>query len=403
MSLLRVEEAWARLDAAIEPLPAQRVPLSAALGRVSAEAAVSACDLPPFDQSGMDGYAVRAAEVGEGAASLPLAATVAAGPHRERPVLPPGYACRIYTGGLIPDGADAVVRQEWTERDGERVRVLRPVPVGHDLRRQGEELQRGAPLVPVGTRLHAGHIGLLAMAGVAELSVRTAPRITVLVSGDEVVDAGTVLRPGEVYNANGPLMAAWLARAGYPAPRVAPMADEEDAVRQALARAFAESDLVLTSGGVSVGDRDLILPQAEALGARRVFWKVAQKPGKPLYVARHGRCLLMGLPGNPASVMVNLAAFVRRALDRLEGVENAGPLLRQGLLAGTVKADAERDTWLRVRTGIDAEGQVHLHPERRQGSHMLSNLATADALAWIAAAPAAPAQGTPVRWIDLNL
>ncbi|WP_420468464.1 molybdopterin molybdotransferase MoeA [Panacagrimonas sp.] len=403
MSLLSIRDALARIDAAVTVLPPQRVSIGQALHRVTAGAVVAACDLPPFDQSSMDGYALRAAEVQVLPARFPLAATVAAGPHDALPVLPAGHACRIYTGGLIPQGADTVVRQEWTTRDGDQVLILRATPVGQDLRRRGEELSASTVLMPAGRRLNAGHVAMLAMAGVAELDVRAEPRITVLVSGDEVVDAGRELRPGEVYNANGPLMAAWLARAGYAPPRVAALADTEADVRAGLQRAFAESDLVLTSGGVSVGDRDLILPQAEALGAQRLFWKVAQKPGKPLYVARHQACLLMGLPGNPASVLVNLASFVRRALDRLEGVDPAGPLQHRGVLAASVRCDAERDTWLRVRTELDDHGVMRLHPQGQQASHMLSNLAAADALAWIAAASAPLPAGAVVPWIDLGL
>lgn len=402
MKAVSIEAALARLDETVAPLPAETVPVAQALCRVTAAPAVSACDLPPFDQSAMDGYAVRASDVRDPPTRLPLSATVAAGPHDHLPVLPAGHACRIYTGGLIPIGADAVVRQEWTAREGDDVIVQRPTPVGQDLRRQGEELKRGAPLIEAGRRLNAGHIAMLAMSGVAQLSVRRAPRVVVLVSGDEIVDAGQVLKPGEVYNANGPQIVAWLARAGYPAPRVESVPDREEAVSAALGRAFASADLVLTTGGVSVGDRDLIAPEAEKLGAQRIFWKVAQKPGKPVYVARKGACLLMGLPGNPASVLVNLAVFVRRALDRLEGVAEPGPALLPGRLSRSTKADAERETWLRVHTELTGEGMV-LHPQGHQASHMLSNLALADALAWLPLSAEPLAANAPVRWLSLGL
>lgn len=403
MSLLRIEEAFARLDAAIVALPAERVPLPAALNRVTARTVTAECDLPPFEQSAMDGYALRAADVRDLPTRLPLAATVAAGPHKAIPVLPEGHACRIYTGGIIPLGADAVVRQEWTRRDGDQVLIQRPTPVGQDIRTQGEELRLGTPLIEAGRRLNAGHLAMLAMAGVAEIGVRRAPRIRVLVSGDEVVNAGRALRAGEVYNANGPLIAAWLARAGYVPPTVEQVGDTEPAVRDALQRAFAESDLVLTTGGVSVGDRDLIAPEAEKLGAQRLLWKVAQKPGKPLYVAQLGPVLLMGLPGNPGSVLVNLASFVRRALDRLEGAAEAGPRLHTGLLSRVVKPDAERDTWLRVEAFIDGEGRVSLRPQSHQASHMLSNLAAADALAWLPTGTESLMAGQPLRWLSLGL
>ena len=403
MSLLSIREAFAKLDAAISPLPTQRIALSAALHRITANKVVSVCDLPPFDQSSMDGYALRAADVTQLPTRLPLAMTVAAGPHEQIPQLPSGHACRIYTGGLIPHGADAVVRQEWTEREGEDVLIQRATPVGQEIRRQGEELRQGAALIEPGRRLNAGHLAMLAMAGIAEIEVRRAPRIRVLVSGDEVVDAGRTLRPGEVYNANGPLISAWLARAGYAQVSVESLADTDEAVREGLQRAFAEADLVLTTGGVSVGDKDLILPQAEKLGAERVFWKVAQKPGKPLYVARHGASLLIGLPGNPASVLVNLSSFVRRALDVLEAAEERGPLLRMGVINDSVKPDAERDTWLRVRSEVDKTGTLRLYPQAHQASHMLSNLAAADALVWLPADKQPLPAGSLVHWLSLGL
>lgn len=403
MSLLRIEEAFARLDSAIDALPVVRVALADALNRVTACAVTSACDLPPFDQSAMDGYALRAADVHALPTRLPLSATIAAGPQDSIPVLPPGHACRIYTGGLIPVGADAVVRQEWTTTEPGAVVIERATPVGQDLRAQGEEQRAGTRLIAAGQRLNAGHLAMLAMAGVAEVAVHRAPRIRVLVSGDEVIEAGRALRPGEVYNANGPLIGAWLARAGCPPAAIEPVRDNETAVRDALARAFSESDLVLTTGGVSVGDRDLIAPEAEKLGAQRVLWKVAQKPGKPLYVAKQGASLLMGLPGNPASVLVNLASFVRRALDRLEGLDEPGPRLHAGLLATAAKPDAERDTWLRVDAELDAEGCMRLHPQPQQASHMLSNLAAADALAWLPMQREPLPAGSRVRWLSLGL
>lgn len=402
MKHLSIDAALAKLDEVVSPLPVVEAAVAEALNRVTADTVVSACDLPPFDQSAMDGYAVRVADVRGPPTRLPLSTTVAAGPHAALPVLPAGHACRIYTGGLIPGGADAVVRQEWTARDGDVVVIQRPTPEGQDIRRQGEELRKGTPLIEGGRRLNAGHVAMLAMSGVARLRVRRAPRIVVLVSGDEIVDAGNVLRPGEVFNANGPQIVAWLARAGYPAPRVEVVADREEVVRDAIGRAFAEADLVLTTGGVSVGDRDLIAPEAEKLGAERIFWKVAQKPGKPVYVARKGGSLLMGLPGNPASVLVNLAVFVRRALDRLEGVAQPGPELRPGRLSRQARADNERETWLRVHTDLRADGML-LHPQGHQASHMLSNLALADALAWLPVSEGPLAEGTPVRWLSLGL
>lgn len=403
MKPIPVEQAFQLLEEAIAPLSSLRLSLGDALNRVSAEALSAQCDLPLFDQSAMDGYALRAADVVEPPTRLPLAQTVAAGPHDVIPELEKGHACRIYTGGLIPLGADAVVRQEWTQNDGAFVVIERETPAGQDLRRQGEELRQGAPLMDSGQRLNPGHLAMLAMAGVAQVAVTRAPKITVLISGDEIVDAGRVLKPGEVYNANGPLIAAWMAQAGYPILKMAHIGDDEAAVSQALSEAFESSDLVLTTGGVSVGDRDLIAPEAEKLGAEKIFWKVAQKPGKPLYVAKKGACLLMGLPGNPASVLVNLAVFVRRALDVMEGLQAIGPALRAGVLSESVARDSSRESWVRVRTQISEEGVMQLLPQSHQASHMLSNLAQANALVRVAAGEKPLAAGSLVQWVSLGI
>lgn len=403
MSLVEIDQAYALIEQACPKLPEVALELAQALNRVTAAPLTAQCDLPPFDQSAMDGYALNAADTTRLPARLPLAQTIAAGAHDSVPVLEASHACRIYTGGIIPNGANAVVRQEWVQRDDAHVVIDRNIPVGHDLRRQGEELSKGAHLIDPGRRLNAGHLAMLGMAGVATVKVQRAPRIRVLVSGDEVIEAGRPLRPGEVYNANGPLISAWLQRSGYSDVSVEALADDERAVSHSLDSAFSESDLVLTSGGVSVGDRDLIAPEAEKLGARRILWKVAQKPGKPLYVAQKDQCLLMGLPGNPGSVLVNLASFVRRALDTMEAQAEPGPAIKMGVLRGSVKADAARECWVRVRTEIDANGVMGLHPQTGQASHMLSNLARVDAIVRVPRGDTVLPAGSLLPWLSLGL
>lgn len=403
MSLLSVTEAFARLDEAVPSLPTQTIAIGDALHRVTRESIQAGCDLPPFDQSAMDGYAVRASDLITVPNSLRLSGEVAAGKQERRAELRHGTTCRIFTGGMIPAGADAVVRQEWTTPIGDSIQFDRPTPAGQDIRRQGEELRRGSVLLEPGVRLNAGHLAMLSMAGVATLQATRAPRIRVLVSGDEIVGASQTLAPGEVHDANGPLICNWLARAGYQDVTVERVADEVQAVEQALARAFAEADLILSSGGVSVGDRDLIVPSAEKLGAKRLFWKVAQKPGKPIFVACKGASVMMGLPGNPASVLVNLASFVRRALDRMDGVANIGPSIAHGVLVKGIQRDRSRDRWVRVSIENDERGMTRVMPQAMQASHMLSNLASADALAWIPAGEESAAAGSVVKWFRLGL
>ena len=403
MGLISVDDALSRLAEAVAPLPAESLAVGDALDRVTRERLKAQCDLPPFDQSSMDGYAVRSTDLVNAPNSLELSGVVAAGLQERRRTLRHGTTCRIFTGGMIPEGADAVVRQEWTQRIGDTVIFDRPAPQGQDIRRRGEELALGSPLLEAGLRLNAGHLGLLSMAGCGTITVSRAPRIRVLVSGDEVISPGQPLGPGQVYDANGPLLCSWLARGGYREVTVERLPDEEAAVVGSLSRAFDEADLILSSGGVSVGDRDLIVPSAEAVGAERVLWKVAQKPGKPLYVARKGRSILMGLPGNPASVLANLAVFVRYALDVMEGVADRGPQLRSAVLVKGIERDARRDRWVRIQVENDERGLDRATPLNLQGSHMPSNLAVSNALAWIRAGEGSATTGSVVQYLNLGL
>lgn len=378
-SLLSVDESLARVLAASTALPVESVPLEAALGRVLAQPVRSAHPLPLFDQSGVDGYALHHADLAQLPARLPLVATMAATAQDHRPTLARGTAARILTGGLLPLAADTVVRQELTQREGDHVVILEAVECGVDIRRMGEEVAAGAPVAGAGALVHPGLLGALALAGAHQLAVRAQPRVVVLITGDEVVPHGAPLRLGQVPDANGPLLRAHLAQWGCAPLRVEYVPDREDAVRDALARAFADADIVLSSGGVSVGDYDFIPATAEKLGAERLLWKVAQKPGMPLYVARHGRALLFGLPGNPASVLVNLHVYVRAALDRMLGLD---PALRwrSGVAPETLRREPNKTFWLRASASTDARGVTRLRTLGGQASHMLGNLAQANAL-----------------------
>lgn len=396
--LLGVSAALAALDA-VAPLPSRRVSLAHALHRVLAQPVAAACDLPPFTQSAVDGYAVRHADLAAGA--LPLAGTVRAGAQDAAPALAPATAQRIFTGGMLPIGADTVVRQEWVQARHGHVRLLRVPAAGADVRACGEELHAGSILAGAGLRLAASHLGALAAAGVRAVEVHDAPRVALLVTGDEIVRPGAAGRLGQVPDANGPLATAWLAAQGYDRVEAEYVLDSPEATRLALKRALEHCDLVLTTGGVSVGEHDHIPEAAERLGVRRLFWKVAQKPGKPLYAALGERALLLGLPGNPAAVLVNLLVYARRALDLLEGVATPGPAPRPGVLEEDARPDAERDSWVRMRARIDEQGTVRLGRLPKQASHMLSNLVGANALAWIPAGARPLPAGSAVRWINV--
>ncbi|WP_028006515.1 molybdopterin molybdotransferase MoeA [Solimonas flava] len=403
-ALLALDDALAAYRREVRPLAAETRPLGEALGRVLAAPVSARVDLPMYTQSAVDGYALRAADL-VGAAPdaprrLPLCGEVRAGV-APQDALPPGQAMRIFTGGRLPAGADTVARQEIVGRDGATALLREALAPGTDVRERGEELRAGAALAAAGQRLHAGLIAALAMAGVDAVRVVRAPRVSLLVTGDEV--AASV--PGEagVYDANGPLVRSWFAEHGYEPPRTIYVPDERAQLSQVLADALADSDLVLSTGGVSVGDHDLVRPVAAALGVREVFWQVAQKPGKPLYFGLRddgdARRLILGLPGNPGAVLIGLYVHVAALLAQLEAAAAPAPPWRAGRLAAAVRADA-REQLLRMAVRVDDDGGIVLERLGRQASHMLSNLAAAGALARVPAGRALDA-GAIVQWLPL--
>jgi molybdopterin molybdotransferase len=397
--MIRVDDALARVAAALPTLTEEAIDTRDALGRVLAGDARTAHPLPLFDQSAVDGYAVRHADLLSAPTTLPLTTTVAASAQASRVRLAPGTAARIFTGGLLPENADTVVRQELTRRAGEAVTILEAVAPGTDLRREGEELAQDSVVAQAGARITPGLLAALALAGAHRIPVRRMPRIAVLITGDEVVPHGATLKLGQVPDANGPLIGAQLAHWGVPPIRIDYVADREDAVREALASAFDRADIVLTSGGVSVGDFDFIPAVAERLGAERVLWKVAQKPGMPLYVARRGSSLLFGLPGNPASVLVNLHVYVRDALDRMLGLDPSARW-RHALAPTRLHREREKTFWLRAVVAADEHGQLRAQTLAGQASHMLGNLARANALLRVPGLDETEAVGV-LRWLSL--
>jgi molybdopterin molybdotransferase len=400
--LIDPTEAFVALKRCLTPLSAVPMPIELALHRVLAEAAHSPSHLPPFAQSAMDGYAVRREDISSARESaptnLPISLIVAAEQRDAVPPLGAGTCARIYTGAPIPKGADAVVAQELVTSDGEIVSFTNTATRGQCIRWRGEEVSSGDLVLDSGERLTAARLGALAATGLDTVSVSRMPTVHVWIGGDELAEAGDELKPGQVYDANGPLVASWLAARGVPASRFGRLPDTLEATTAALEHSLSTADLTITTGGVSVGDRDFIVPAAQAVGAEVVFWKVAQKPGKPmLFAIRDGKALL-GLPGNPGAVYASLALHVARALDLLEGAYRPAPQWRRGVIAATVTPAKDRTVWLRASTSTDDRGRIVLTPLARQASHMVSNLATCDALVWVPPGRVALEEGTVVRW-----
>lgn len=401
-ALLPLDEALACYHRELRRLPSISGTPDALRGHVLAQAVQSSVDLPMFTQSAVDGYALRAADTkGASAAQplrLPLVGEVRAG------IAPPQalqarQAMRIFTGGRLPEGADTVARQEIVRRDGEQMLLGTALALGTDVRERGGELRVGAPLASPGQRLHAGLVAALAMAGTAQVQVHRQPRVRVLVTGDEISTAPT--GAAEVYDANGPLTRSWFAERGHAIPDCRTVADRREELQAALREALDEADLVITTGGVSVGDYDLVRPVASELGVREVFWQVSQKPGKPLYfgVRQDGerQKAIIGLPGNPGAVLVCLHVHVAELLAALGAAER--PLWRSGVLTQAIRAD-EREQLLRMSVRLDEQGRALLAPLPRQASHMLSNLSAASALVRIAPGRA-PEAGETAAWLPL--
>lgn len=378
--LIDLDAALARMLAA---LPAHRLseelPLPQALGRVLAAGVSSPIDVPGADNSQMDGYALRAADVATPGTRLPVTQRIAAG-HPGVP-LAPGSAARIFTGASIPEGADAVVPQEQCEADGDTVIVREPPRLGDWIRRRGCDVAAGTTVLAAGHRLRPQDLGQIASVGVARVTVAHRPRVALLSTGDELSMPGEALRPGAIYNSNRFMLAGMLRAMGCEVDDLGQVPDRLDATTAALAAAAADHDLVLSSGGVSVGGEDHVRPAVQTLGELDL-WQIAIKPGKPLAFGSlrrsggPGRAHFVGVPGNPVAAFVTFAILVRPFLLAMQGATRlAAPSLNLAAASDWKRPDRRRE-FLRAR--IDADGRVALHPN--QNSAVLSSAVWAEGL-----------------------
>jgi molybdopterin molybdotransferase len=387
---ISIADARARVAAAAAALPAEDVPVAEALGRVLAEDVHAERNVPPFDNSAMDGYAVRPGPagrvlriVGESRAGAPAGATVG---EQE--------AVRISTGAAMPGGATAVVRVEDTrERDGS-VEVGAAVDAGASVREAGEDMREGELVVAAGTRLGPAELGALVVAGRGSVRCGARPRVAVRVTGDELVDAGAPLGPGQIHDSNLHALRALAERAGAEVVSAERVPDTAEATRDSLAAALEGCDLLLASGGVSVGRHDHVKDALRELGAREEFWGVALQPGKPTWFGTRGDQLVLALPGNPVSAMVCFALFGLPALRGLAG-ESEPARLGEALLAEPVERMRGRERAVRVRLEARRDG-LFAHPTGPQASHMTTSMLGADALALVPAGEGELEAGTAV-------
>jgi len=383
--MLSVEEALERVLSYFHTLEGERVPILEALGRVLAEDVYSDIDIPPHANSAMDGYAVLAADTqGAGPKSprrLRVIADLAAGYVTETKVTP-GTAIRIMTGAPVPRGADAVVRFEDTEREGEWVDILAEVPVGKNVRLAGEDVRQGSLVLHRGRRIRPQEVGMLAALGCKQVLVTRRPRVAILATGDEVVEIDAPLAPGKIRNSNSYSNAAQVIRCGGVPILLGIARDQvEDLTQKIRAGLEQNADLFLTSGGVSVGDFDVVKEVLAAEGDMS-FWRVRMKPGKPFAFGQVGGVPLLGLPGNPVSAMVSFELFARPAIFKMLGLEEwRKPTIEATLMNEVKRKDGRRHYW-RVRVESE-EGEYRAYLTGEQGSGILSSMVRANGLAII--------------------
>lgn len=354
------------------------LPLEQALGRVLAEPVRSRVDVPPWDNSAMDGYAVNTRDLTEGA-SLYVAQRIPAGAVGS--ALEPGTVARIFTGAPVPAGADAVIIQEVCEVEGDRVRVREISKPGANIRRAGEDVLHGEEVLDRGTRLMPQHLGLAASVGVAALTVYRRLRVAIFSSGDELVMPGGELGPGQIYNSNSFTLGGLLESMGCQVIKLGMVEDSLQATCEALSRGAAEADLILASGGVSVGEEDHVKPAVEQLGSLDL-WKVAVRPGKPIAFGHVAQTPFLGAPGNPVALFVTFTMFARPLILRMQGVEQGYlPTPLRAIAAFEKGANDKRREYARGRLEVDSEGRAVVKLHSNSSSGVLSSVAWANGFA----------------------
>lgn len=393
--LITIDEARGRVLEAVTRLGDEPVPLGAALGRVLAEDVPSAVAVPPFDSSAMDGFAVVAGPGGE----LDVVGEARAG-HPYSGVVAPGTAVRISTGALVPEGATAVIPVERTTAvkehgSGAAVAVPDTAP-GANIRRAGEDIPLNAVVLRTGARLGPAELGVAASLGRAELRCARQPRVAILVTGDELTPPGTPLAPGHIYGSNGFALGAQVERAGGIVAGRTTVPDDREGTRAAVGQALDEADVVVISGGVSVGPHDHVKPALLELGVEERFWGVRLRPGKPAWFGTRDDTLAFGLPGNPVSAMVTFQLFARPALAALQGAVPAAPRAH-ARLGESIPRNPRREQAIRVSLLQSEDGLIARPTTSAQGSHVLTSMLGADALAFVAPGDGDAAAGERVE------
>ncbi|MBP5979939.1 MAG: molybdopterin molybdotransferase MoeA [Halomonas sp.] len=379
--LQSISVALEALLSGVNPVSVEKVPLEAAAGRVLADDVMATLNVPPFDNSAMDGYALRVSDAGQW---LPISQCIAAG--AKAAPLAPGSCARIFTGGELPEGADCVVMQERVSVEADKALIPANIPMDDNVRRQGRDVRQGECLLKKGLRLEAAALGHLAGQGITHVSVRSRPRVALLSTGDEIVDPGTPLAPGQIYNSNRPMLKRLLENFGADVVRVISVPDDYTQTVALLTQAAAEADVVVSTGGVSVGEEDHVKAALEALG-QLDLWRLAIRPGKPLALGRMPRddgseARFIGLPGNPVSGFVGAWLFLRPLMGALLACPALAELPTLTATANFDTSTGPRQHYMRVSLRFTPEG-VAASAFADQNSGVLSSCIEADAFAVI--------------------
>ena len=389
MSLLPVEDAKKQILADVELTQAETVTVDAAAGRVLAEDLTAKRNQPPFNASSMDGYAVKAGDVASTPCKLALIGEAAAGQAFNGEITN-GQCTRIFTGAPVPKGADCVIMQENTRRQGNEVEFLESAPVGNFIRPIGLDFKDGDVVLTTGAKLSSGGIGLCASMNCATVEVRKKPTVAILATGDELVEPGQVTRPDQIVSSNSVSLAAAVRAFGGEPIQLGIVSDNLEKITKAISDA-SDADVLLTIGGASVGDHDLIGPAFKKLGIELDFWKIAMRPGKPLIFARQGKQRVLGLPGNPVSALVCARVFLKPLIEAMLGYQSIDET-SLGVLAADLKENDQRQEYMRACLVADETGKKTLQPFSKQDSSMQLNFARANV--FIIRPPFAPAAKT---------